>query len=255
MNELMIFEGNNVEVFELCGVILFNPKDVGVCLELSEDAIKKTVQRMSEKQVIKVKNSDIPKGTNCPFRKLHNTGENFITESGVYKMIFASRSDGAEKFQDWVTDEVLPTIRKTGGYVNNDDLFISTYLPFADDNTKLLFKSTLDVIKNQNEVIEVMKPKAEFHDAVVGSSDTVDMGQVAKVLNMGVGRNTLFDILREKKILRRNNEPYQDYIDNGWFRLVESKYQKPNGDTCINLKTVVFQRGVDGIRKMLQNLE
>ena len=81
------------------------------------------------------------------------------------------------------------------------------------------------------------------------------MGQVAKVLNMGVGRNTLFEILREKKILRRNNEPYQDYIDNGWFRLVESRYQKPNGDTCINLKTVVFQKGVDGIRKMLQNLQ
>lgn len=55
--------------------------------------------------------------TNCPIRKLNNRGENVLTESGVYKMIFASRSSEAEKFQDWVTDEVLPQIRRTGGYI------------------------------------------------------------------------------------------------------------------------------------------
>lgn len=51
---------------------------------------------------------------NMQFRKLHNTGENFLTESGVYKLIFKSRKEEAERFQDWVTDEVLPLIRKTG---------------------------------------------------------------------------------------------------------------------------------------------
>ncbi len=51
---------------------------------------------------------------NMQFRKLHNTGENFLTESGVYKLIFKSRKEEAERFQDWVTDEVLPSIRKTG---------------------------------------------------------------------------------------------------------------------------------------------
>ena len=68
---------------------------------------------MSEKQVIKLTNSKV---TNCHFRKLHNTGENFLTESGVYKLIFKSHKEEAEKFQDWVTDEVLPTIRKSGTY-------------------------------------------------------------------------------------------------------------------------------------------
>lgn len=109
------------------------------------------------------------------------------------------------------------------------------------------------VLLEYKEQLAIMKPKAEFHDAVVGSSDTIDMGQVAKVLNMGIGRNKLFEFLRENKVLRQNNEPFQNYIDRGWFRLVESKYQMPNGDTRINIKTVVFQKGLDGIRKMLEN--
>ena len=54
-------------------------------------------------------------------RKLANRGENFLTESGVYKLIFKSDKKEAEKFQDWVTDEVLPEIRKTGGYINTTD--------------------------------------------------------------------------------------------------------------------------------------
>lgn len=106
-NSLMIFEGNKVEVFEFNGKILFNPKDVGKCLELTEASQKKQIQRMNDRQVIKLKNSDFSKETNCPFRKLHNTGENFITESGFIRWFFASRCKLAEKFQDWVTDEVL----------------------------------------------------------------------------------------------------------------------------------------------------
>lgn len=68
---------------------------------------------MNEKQVIKLKNSDVD---STDIRKLNNAGENFLTESGVYKLIFKSRKAEAERFQDWVTDEVLPSIRKTGGY-------------------------------------------------------------------------------------------------------------------------------------------
>ncbi len=69
-----------------------------------------------------------------------------------------------------------------------------------------------------------MKPKALFYDQVTGSKDTVEMKEVAKLLNMGIGRNNLFKILREKKILDRNNQPYQQYVDLGYFRIVETKY-------------------------------
>lgn len=58
---------------------------------------------------------------------------------------------------------------------------------------------------------------------------------------------------REKKVLMPNNTPYQKYVELGWFRCVESKFSKPNGDTCINIKTVVLQKGLDGIRKMFNN--
>ena len=73
---------------------------------------------MNNKQVVKLKNLDVK---DVPIRKLNNAGENFLTESGVYKLIFKSDKKEAEKFQDWVTDEVLPEIRKTGGYITTTD--------------------------------------------------------------------------------------------------------------------------------------
>ena len=182
-----------------------------------------------------------------------------INESGLYSLILSSKMPNAKKFKHWVTSEVLPTIRKTGGYVSNDDMFIESYLPFADDTTKALFKSTLETVRKQNELIksqndriEIMKPKEDFFDTVTDSKDTIDMSQVAKTLNMGIGRNKLFEILREKKILQRNNQPYQCYVDRGFFRCIETSFTKPNGDTCINIKTVVFQKGLDFIRKELE---
>lgn len=60
-----------------------------------------------------------------------------INESGLYTLIFRSKLESAKRFKHWVTSEVLPSIRKTGGYVNNDELFINTYLPFADETTKM----------------------------------------------------------------------------------------------------------------------
>lgn len=180
-NNIMIFEGNNVEVFEWKGKVLFNPRDVGECLEISYDGVRKAISRMSENQVIKLKNSDV---TSCPIRKLNNAGENFLTESGVYKLIFKSHKEEAEKFQDWVTDEVLPTIRKTGGYVNNDDLFINTYLPFADDNTKLLFKGTLETVRKQNEIIINQRKEIDHkEEVIVGLVDEIDLAEKRQVLN------------------------------------------------------------------------
>lgn len=117
MNNLMIFEGKEVEVFEYEGQILFNPRHVGECLDLKDSAVRKAIMGMNDKQVIKLTNSDVNLSN---IRKLNNRGENFITESGVYKLIFKSKKKEAEKFQDWVTDEVLPTIRKHGAYMTEN---------------------------------------------------------------------------------------------------------------------------------------
>lgn len=95
---------------------------------------------------------------------LTDTGSNYktnalaVNEAGLYKLIFKSRKEEAEKFSDWVAEKVLPTIRKTGGFVSNEDMFIKTYLPHADDQTKLMFKATLETVRKANEQIEIMKP-------------------------------------------------------------------------------------------------
>ena len=177
-NNLMVFEGHNVEIFEWEGKVLFNPKHVAECLDIKN--VNDNIRKMNEKQVIKLTNSKIGE---TDFRKLHNTGENILTESGVYKLIFKSHKEEAEKFQDWVTDEVLPTIRKTGGYVNNDELFINTYLPFADDTTKSLFKGTLETVRKQNEVIAEQKKTIEHkEDVIIGLVDEIDLAQKRQVL-------------------------------------------------------------------------
>lgn len=101
---------------------------------------------------------------------------NFITESGLYAVIVRSDKPNAKKFRKWVTSEVLPTIRKTGGYVNNDELYISTYLPYADENTKLIFSQTLKTVREQNETIKRQK-KEIIHkeDVIIGLVDDIDL--------------------------------------------------------------------------------
>ena len=106
-------------------------------------------------------------------------------------------------------------------------------------------------ISNLKFRIEELKPKADFFDAVADSKTAISMNEVAKVLNIpGYGRNNLFEYLRESKILDRFNVPYQKYVDNGWFRVIEQKYMK-NGEPQVTTKTLVYQKGVNGIRKML----
>lgn len=111
MQNLMIFEGHDVEVFELNGRVLFNPKHVAECLDIVD--VNSSIRNFNEKQVVKVRNSDMH---NLPIRKLNNAGENFLTESGVYKLVFKSHKPNAEAFTDWIADEVLPALRKNGSY-------------------------------------------------------------------------------------------------------------------------------------------
>lgn len=91
-NNLMVFEGNDVEVFEWNGKILFNPKHVAKCLEILD--VNSSTRNFNEKQIIKLKNSDVH---DMHIRKLNNAGENFLTESGVYKLIFKSHKAEAER--------------------------------------------------------------------------------------------------------------------------------------------------------------
>jgi anti-repressor protein len=99
--------------------------------------------------------------------------------------------------------------------------------------------------------IESMQPKAELYDLAMKSGDTLSMDEVAKILNLQkLGRNKIFELLRDKKVLDKNNKPYQEFVTRGWFKMIETPYER-NGKTCIGTKTVVFQKGLDGIRKVI----
>lgn len=171
---------------------------------------------------------------------------NFIDEPNLYKCIFQSRKQEAEIFQDWICEEVIPSIRKTGSYS------LQQRVPQTFAEALRLAADLQEQNERQQAQLLEQAPKVEFYDDVVDSGDALYMSAVAKTLNLGIGRNSLFKILRENNILRSNNEPYQEYVDRGWFRCIESKYSKPNGKVCVNITTVVLQKGLDGIRKLLK---
>lgn len=103
-------------------------------------------------------------------------------------------------------------------------------------------------IASLNTKIKVLEPKAEFFDAVADSKDAISLAEAAKVLELGIGRNKLFEFLRKEKILQRDNQPYQKYVDLGYFRTIEQKYTVGD-EVRINIKTLVYQKGLDYIRK------
>ena len=107
--------------------------------------------------------------------------------------------------------------------------------------------------QKQQLLLEEQQPKVEFYDDVAGSKDAVAMKEVAKVLGIkGMGRNKLFKFLRDRKILDRNNMPYQEYVDRGYFRVIEQRYNTNNGDIKITFTTLVYNKGIEFIRKLLK---
>ena len=244
-NQLQVFENQTfgkIRLVEINGQIWFVGKDAAELLgyEVERNAIKQHVDE-EDKLTHQISASG------------QNRNMTMINESGLYSLILSSKLPAAKAVKRWVISEILLSVRKTGGYVGNDELFINTYLPFADESTKAMFSATLLTVRQQNKQIEEMKPKAEFFDCVAESSDAIDIGSSAKVLNMGIGRNRLFEILRCEGVLMANNQPYQAYIDCGYFRTVEQKYIKPDGSTHIYIKTLVYQKGLDYIRQLVEN--
>jgi anti-repressor protein len=166
-----------------------------------------------------------------------------VNEAGLYKLIFSSRKPEAEEFTDWVASEVLPTIRKTGSFSLNSTAVIDS----------AFLKRVAEVLEAKEKQLLEMKPKAEFFDAVANSKTAIPIGNVAKILEIpGIGRNILFQILRDQGILMHDNVPYQQYIDRGYFRVIEQKYNTPEGETKISIKTLVYQKGIEYIRKVVK---
>lgn len=174
-----------------------------------------------------------------------------VSEYGLYALVLGSRKPEAKEFKRWITHEVIPSIREHGAYMTPQK--IEEVLADPDTIIRLAtrLKESQKEIAAQESYIKALEPKAEFFDAVAGSKDAISIADTAKVLNMGVGQNKLFEILRREKIIQDDNMPYQTYIDRGYFRTIEQKYVV-RGETRISIKTLVMQKGVDYIRRLLQ---
>ena len=232
MNEIQIFKNEDfgeIRTIEINGEPWFVGKDVATKLGYSNtrDAVSNHVFD-EDKGVEKL---DTPGGIQSLI---------IINESGLYSLVFNSRLESAKRFKHWVTSEVIPQIRKTGAY-HIPKTYAEALRALADETEKI------EALKKQNQL---MQPKAEFFDAVTDSKTAIPIGDVAKILDIGIGRNKLFEFLRDKNILTSDNRPYQRYIDAGYFRVIEQKYEV-NGEVRINIKTLVFQKGIDWIRKQL----
>ena len=150
------------------------------------------------------------------------------SESGLYDVILRSDKPQAKYFCKWVTTKILPTIRRTGGYVANVDMFIENYLPFLDEPYQNLFRLQMMAINKLNERIRHDEPLVEFANQVSNTDNLIDMNAMAKLAveeDIPIGRNRMFRWLRENEILMSGNLPYQKYIDRGYFAVKESVFE------------------------------
>lgn len=174
-----------------------------------------------------------------------------ISEPGLYKLIMRSRKPEAKEFQRWVTHEVLPQIRKTGGYIPATD---------ADDDMTILAKAVMigqrtmeaqkrKIASQQSRIVE-LEPKARFADAVAASDGTCLVGELAKMLRqngMDIGQNRLFRLLQADGYLGKSgsnrNVPTQRAMDLGLFRIKETTVTHADGHTTVSRTPKVTGKG------------
>ena len=175
----------------------------------------------------------------------------YIDESNLYKTIFQSRKESAERFTDWVTSKVLPSIRKHGGYISGqesmtDDELLAKALLVAQ--SKIAERDRL--IAEKQKDIERMRPKEIFADAVASSKQSILIGQLAKLIcqnGCSIGQQRLFKWLRENGYLMKcgdnYNMPMQRYVEQGLFEVKESSVTNPDGSVRLTRTTKVTGKG------------
>lgn len=241
-NNIQIF--NNEEFGQVRTVAIDNEpwfvgKDVAVALGYT-DINHSILDHVDEED----RTNSKTQGQNDP--EFGQRGTWLINESGLYSLVMSSKLATAKRFKRWVTGEVLPAIRKTGGYIMgeenmSDDDLIARALIMAQKKIELREKE----LKEKNELLELQKPKVDFADHVTDSDNAIDMGTFAKYAQkqgITMGRNTLFRWLRDQGVLMDNNVPYQRYLNAGWFRVIELTYNTGSGQYTTP-KTLVTGKG------------
>lgn len=235
MNEVKIFnskEFGDVRTVTINGEPWFVGRDVAGALGYAkpENAVKAHVD-------------DEDKSTTPIQGSAYETRVIIINESGLYALIFGSKLDSAQRFKHWVTSEVLPAIRRTGGY--------QLQAPQGKELLALAVLEAQKTIEEQNKAIERMKPKVIFANAVETSHTSILIGDLAKLLKQNgveTGQKRLFDWMREKGYLIKRkgsdwNMPTQKAMNMKLFEVKESTVNNPDGSVRINRTTKVTGRG------------
>lgn len=178
-----------------------------------------------------------------------------INESGLYALIFGSKLESAKRFKHWVASDVLPSLRKTGGYQMKQ--------PKGKELLALAVLEAQKTIEMQNKEIESMKPKAIFADAVATSNQSILIGELAKLICQNgyeIGQRRLFKWMRDNGYLMTQsgsyNMPKQRYVEQGLFEIKESSVANPDGSVRITKTTKVSGKGqLYFINKFLGGIE
>lgn len=222
MNNIIPFKFKSapIRVVERDGIPMFVAKDVASLLGYSN----------SRKSI-----SDHCKGVTKSYipTSSGNQRVSLIPERDVYRLIMRSKMPEAEKFEDWVVGEVLPSIRKTGSYTANQPVVPQT-LPEA-----------LRLAADLAEKLEDAKPKIAFAESVNSAINSVSIRDFAKVV--GTGQNKLYSLMRSNGYLmssfKDRNKPYQKYIDQGLFKLQENVRTDQSGEQQVWFKTLITAKG------------
>lgn len=174
-----------------------------------------------------------------------------INESGLYSLVLSSKLPTAKRFKRWVTSEVLPAIRKTGGYIGGAENMTEAEIMAR---AVLIGQRTIEEqkrkIDNLQEEIDVNRPKVLFADAVSASHTSILVGELAKILRgngCNIGQNRLFERLRNDGYLMKcgtsKNIPTQRAMEMGLFEIKEGSYINGNGVNVITKTTKVTGKG------------
>lgn len=177
-----------------------------------------------------------------------------INEAGVYRLTLRSKLPSAEKFTDWITDDVIPTLRTTGVYYMQAPKTYPEALRAlaAAEEEKAQLKEEKLVLEAK---IESDKDKVEWAETCELSDDVISFGDYAKILHKSdgiqIGRNRLFKLARDEQILDERNMPYQTYLDRGWFE-VEEYPIRANGEIVLRHTTYITPKGQKGLAKIVK---
>ena len=174
-----------------------------------------------------------------------------INEPGLYRLILKSRKSEAKEFQRWVTHEVLPSIRRHGGYMAGQEQMTPEQMLAASMRwLESRIKEQEKTIASQAGQLEAQKPKVLFADAVSASDGTCLVGELAKMLTQAgyvIGQNRLFALLREDGYLgktgQNRNVPLQRWVEQGLSRIKETAVTHPDGHVTINRTPKVTGKG------------